>query len=136
MGRMCLQLCKVVFLCCFGTNSLCTSDFQISGGGTCTWDLSLTYLLFFLADNEICLQPPSEGPCRALLDRWYYDKYTQTCKTFSYGGCDGNSNNFLSQAECFKTCGKIKSKLCFQIGKQSMADLKSKLGYWVTYVSW
>ncbi|XP_048367154.1 tissue factor pathway inhibitor 2 isoform X1 [Sphaerodactylus townsendi] len=59
-------------------------------------------------DREICLQPPLKGSCRALHDRWYYDRYTQTCKMFIYGGCEGNANNFLSEEDCEKTCRMIR----------------------------
>ncbi|XP_028607109.2 tissue factor pathway inhibitor 2-like [Podarcis muralis] len=65
-------------------------------------------------NREICLQPPLKGPCRALYVRWYYDRATQTCQEFSFGGCVGNDNNFLSFEECSKTCGRIKKvpKIC------------------------
>ncbi|XP_060638232.2 tissue factor pathway inhibitor 2 isoform X1 [Anolis sagrei] len=64
--------------------------------------------------RKICLQPPVEGPCRAIFSRWYYDRYSQACKEFAYGGCEGNDNNFLSWEECSKRCSSIKKvpKIC------------------------
>uniref|UniRef100_A0A8D0BWN7 Tissue factor pathway inhibitor n=1 Tax=Salvator merianae TaxID=96440 RepID=A0A8D0BWN7_SALMN len=57
--------------------------------------------------TKICLQPPEEGPCRALLGRWFYNITSQTCEEFSYGGCLGNENRFLSLEECSSFCGRI-----------------------------
>ncbi|NXJ09694.1 TFPI2 inhibitor, partial [Odontophorus gujanensis] len=68
-----------------------------------------------LTDKQrACLLPPDDGPCRALVPRWYYDRYTQSCQEFSYGGCHGNANNFLSYDDCEKSCWTIKKvpKLC------------------------
>ncbi|XP_052700279.1 sporozoite surface protein 2-like [Crassostrea angulata] len=37
--------------------------------------------------------------------RWYFDKYSGTCQSFYYSGCNGgNDNNFESQLECQSTC--------------------------------
>lgn len=57
-----------------------------------------------------CLLPPDDGPCRAMVPRWYYDRYTQSCKEFNYGGCHGNANNFLTFDDCEKNCWTIKSE--------------------------
>uniref|UniRef100_A0A8B9IU77 Tissue factor pathway inhibitor 2 n=1 Tax=Amazona collaria TaxID=241587 RepID=A0A8B9IU77_9PSIT len=64
--------------------------------------------------QRACLLPPDEGPCRALVPRWYYDRYTQSCQEFTYGGCHGNANNFLTLDDCEKSCWTIKKvpKLC------------------------
>uniref|UniRef100_A0A8C0ZG25 Tissue factor pathway inhibitor 2 n=1 Tax=Cyanistes caeruleus TaxID=156563 RepID=A0A8C0ZG25_CYACU len=61
-----------------------------------------------------CLLPPDDGPCRALVPRWYYDRHTQSCQEFAYGGCYGNANNFLTFDDCEKSCWTIKKvpKLC------------------------
>uniref|UniRef100_A0A8B9FCU9 Tissue factor pathway inhibitor 2 n=1 Tax=Amazona collaria TaxID=241587 RepID=A0A8B9FCU9_9PSIT len=59
--------------------------------------------------QRACLLPPDEGPCRALVPRWYYDRYTQSCQEFTYGGCHGNANNFLTLDDCEKSCWTIKS---------------------------
>ncbi|KAM9308075.1 actinia tenebrosa protease inhibitors-like [Gastrophryne carolinensis] len=56
----------------------------------------------------VCLLPREEGDCRALLPHYYYDRYTQTCEEFLYGGCGGSSNNFETLEDCEKTCWKIK----------------------------
>ncbi|XP_042332969.1 tissue factor pathway inhibitor 2 isoform X1 [Sceloporus undulatus] len=57
--------------------------------------------------TKICLQPLVKGSCRAIISRWYYDRHSQTCKEFTYGGCEGNDNNFLSWQECSKRCSSI-----------------------------
>lgn len=60
--------------------------------------------------QRACLLPPDEGPCRALVPRWYYDRHTQSCQEFTYGGCYGNANNFLTFDDCEKSCWTIKSE--------------------------
>uniref|UniRef100_A0A8C4YEW4 Tissue factor pathway inhibitor n=1 Tax=Gopherus evgoodei TaxID=1825980 RepID=A0A8C4YEW4_9SAUR len=65
-------------------------------------------------NQEVCLLSPEEGPCRALIPRWHYDRYTQTCQEFTYGGCEGNANNFRSLESCEKSCWMIRKvpKIC------------------------
>ena len=48
--------------------------------------------------------PTHAGPCRALITRWYYDKHEETCRSFTWGGCDGNDNNFASDIDCYIAC--------------------------------
>ncbi|RMC05001.1 hypothetical protein DUI87_18181 [Hirundo rustica rustica] len=65
--------------------------------------------------QRACLLPPDDGPCRALVPRWYYDRHTQSCQEFTYGGCYGNANNFLTFDDCEKSCWTIKTGplLCY-----------------------
>lgn len=44
------------------------------------------------------------GPCRGNYLRFYYDKDTKQCAPFTYGGCQGNNNNFLSMEACQQKC--------------------------------
>ena len=46
---------------------------------------------------------PQAGPCRDRLTRYYHD--SGHCRSFQYGGCAGNTNNFFSLAECGRQCG-------------------------------
>ncbi|KAL2777377.1 tissue factor pathway inhibitor 2 isoform 3 precursor [Daubentonia madagascariensis] len=63
---------------------------------------------------EICLLPPDEGPCRAQIPSYYYDRYTQSCRQFMYGGCEGNANNFETWEACDEACWRIEKvpKVC------------------------
>ncbi|PAV57799.1 hypothetical protein WR25_05106 [Diploscapter pachys] len=37
--------------------------------------------------------------------RYYFNSNKQTCESFQYEGCDGNSNNFLTSEDCQSYCG-------------------------------
>eukprot|EP00803_Ostreobium_quekettii_P003963 evm.model.scf_299.8 EVM.evm.TU.scf_299.8 scf_299:98998-99722(+) len=54
---------------------------------------------------DICSLKPDPGPCRAFITRYYYDAEMKMCKTFVYGGCQGNANNFETAKECQDACG-------------------------------
>ena len=55
--------------------------------------------------EDKCLLPKETGPCKASVSRWFFDGDTATCRQFSYGGCEGNANNFESAQDCQSSCG-------------------------------
>lgn len=58
-----------------------------------------------------CLAAAKVGPCRAAFTRWRYDAASGACQTFTYGGCKGNYNNFLSKAACQAACLGVSASL-------------------------
>jgi hypothetical protein len=54
----------------------------------------------------VCHKKIEAGPCKGAFTRWGYDSKTQSCVMFSYGGCDGNENRFITEEECKTSCGK------------------------------
>lgn len=63
---------------------------------------STTVLVTLLAD--VCRLGPDTGPCMAAFPRWYFDQESQSCKQFTYGGCNGNGNNFKTVIDCQEMC--------------------------------
>lgn len=59
--------------------------------------------------KDICVQAPDAGPCRGNYQRYAYNPQSQRCDSFSYGGCRGNRNNFLSENDCLNTCNVIRT---------------------------
>lgn len=68
-----------------------------------------------LANRRVspCLQDIEKGNCYEKISRYYYDINKDECRLFNYTGCNGNTNNFLSENECNKRCkiGKITHSL-------------------------
>ncbi|KAM9359397.1 kunitz-type protease inhibitor 2 [Symphorus nematophorus] len=55
-------------------------------------------------NNIRCRLPMKVGSCRAAFSRFYYDVTNQSCRSFTYGGCEANGNNFNSRDDCEKAC--------------------------------
>ncbi|XP_031437429.1 kunitz-type protease inhibitor 1-like isoform X2 [Clupea harengus] len=54
-----------------------------------------------------CMAPKKVGPCRGAFPRWNYNVVTDQCEKFSFGGCKGNQNNYLSEKECSDACNGV-----------------------------
>lgn len=52
----------------------------------------------------VCHIPPDAGPCRSSIEKYFYNPTTGCCEKFTYGGCQGNSNNFQTYEDCRATC--------------------------------
>jgi len=55
----------------------------------------------------VCMLEKDPGPCQASFYRWYFNSETGRCEEFSYGGCLGNGNRFISKLECEETCDRL-----------------------------
>ncbi|CAJ1074713.1 LOW QUALITY PROTEIN: papilin [Xyrichtys novacula] len=55
-------------------------------------------------ERSICSLPRAAGSCSAWTSRYHFDVITSKCVHFWYGGCHGNSNNFMTRAECQRAC--------------------------------
>lgn len=62
------------------------------------------------------------GPLSWFLPRWYYDPTERICKSFVYGGCLGNKNNYLREEECKLACHNVQG-----------GPLRSSVGAQVTF---
>ena len=64
----------------------------------------MQYTITVLFEDD-CEKPKAViGPCRGGGERWTYDKNTNTCAIFLYGGCCGNGNKFFSRRDCENKC--------------------------------
>uniref|UniRef100_R4G2X8 KP-Hem-8 n=1 Tax=Hemiaspis signata TaxID=355698 RepID=R4G2X8_9SAUR len=53
---------------------------------------------------KFCELPADSGSCKGDFLAFYYNPDKHQCLEFSYGGCDGNDNNFKTIEECKRTC--------------------------------
>ncbi|XP_052766161.1 PI-actitoxin-Aeq3b-like [Mya arenaria] len=51
-----------------------------------------------------CQEPMVAGPCKGFFPRFFYNTDEGLCQKFVYGGCQGNSNNFMTQEDCEQRC--------------------------------
>ncbi|KAK0412851.1 hypothetical protein QR680_006447 [Steinernema hermaphroditum] len=66
--------------------------------------------LVMFEPKKVCTQPFEKGPCSASEEQFYFDFNSGRCRSFTYGGCEGNSNRFDSKDICYQLCGKIAQK--------------------------
>uniref|UniRef100_A0A673C5K2 BPTI/Kunitz inhibitor domain-containing protein n=1 Tax=Sphaeramia orbicularis TaxID=375764 RepID=A0A673C5K2_9TELE len=62
----------------------------------------------------LCRLPMKVGSCRAAFPRFFYNVTDQTCRRFTYGGCDANSNNFETKEVRVHLQRAIKSNLHYE----------------------
>ncbi|KAK6030489.1 Kunitz/Bovine pancreatic trypsin inhibitor domain protein [Ostertagia ostertagi] len=62
-----------------------------------------------LSPGNLCEHDIEVGECSGVFVRFGYDKSTNDCRQFTYGGCGGNGNNFATIQECRNVCIK---KVC------------------------
>ncbi|XP_075386034.1 tissue factor pathway inhibitor isoform X2 [Tenrec ecaudatus] len=63
--------------------------------------------------NSFCALKAEDGPCKALIKRFFFNIHTRQCEPFIYGGCYGNNNSFENVQECREKCIPGKPDFCF-----------------------
>ncbi|XP_041741391.1 protein AMBP-like [Coregonus clupeaformis] len=54
--------------------------------------------------EESCNAKPDTGPCYGAVQRYFYNSTSMACQLFTYGGCMGNQNNFVTERDCLQSC--------------------------------
>ncbi|XP_058034716.1 kunitz-type serine protease inhibitor kunitoxin-Tel1-like [Ahaetulla prasina] len=58
----------------------------------------------FCSEIDVCQMPPEKGGCNDKRQHWFYDPKNKDCRTFTFGGCGGNLNNFNTRRDCRLRC--------------------------------
>ncbi|KAI6213144.1 hypothetical protein M3Y94_00115600 [Aphelenchoides besseyi] len=54
----------------------------------------------------VCQLPLAVGNCSRVLPRYYYHEESQLCYKFTYTGCFGNGNRFVTRDQCQQRCDR------------------------------
>jgi len=60
------------------------------------------------------------GPCFSYTLRYFWSETERECRPFTYGGCGGNENNFVSPNDCYDDCGDDRSPRRLYISKNCL----------------
>ncbi|KAB1279361.1 Tissue factor pathway inhibitor [Camelus dromedarius] len=90
--------------------------------------------------HSFCALKADDGPCKAMMKRFFFNIHTQQCEEFVYGGCEGNQNRFESLEECKEKCTrdypkKIRTKTILQKGKPDFCFLEEDAGICRGYIT-
>ncbi|CAK6981233.1 kunitz-type protease inhibitor 1-like [Scomber scombrus] len=108
--------------CCLDRSLECDGAVQCSDGSDENHCSKLNQTFSRLLSIDVnqrkarCTEPPRTGPCRASHTRWYYDPLNRKCQRFTFGGCDGNDNNFETIDKCSETCDGVTERHVFSRG--------------------
>lgn len=111
---------KYKFLSCIGYDGLCSNIFRRCQVSFAKRLSTLSHYLFTVFPTlshlpkvtfteHMCNFEPDFGSCDANLPRYFYDAVIGECAQFTYGGCDGNENNFLTHQQCMQACKGVNS---------------------------
>eukprot|EP01083_Nonionella_stella_P278935 948677_1 len=93
---------------CGGLLSTCTLKYcEVDQDAECTECEEGYVLMDGQCMDTVCELGPETGPCDAVFSRYYYSSDMGECVLFSYGGCEGNDNNFETEMECMERCVAI-----------------------------
>lgn len=70
--------------------------------------MHFSILISFPLSSDDCQLSQDPGPCRGNMRRYYYDATQGRCLPFSYGGCQGNQNNFADETSCMEACRDVR----------------------------
>ncbi|EYC10380.1 hypothetical protein Y032_0056g2714 [Ancylostoma ceylanicum] len=101
-----------ILLCAASGTALTKFFFHCSRG---TFNIPVAAII-----NERCLQQQEHGPCKGFEPRYSYNKATDECELFYYGGCLGNENRFKSKKQCERTCRRKHSLDLILVGPGRM----------------
>lgn len=90
--------------------------------------------------HAFCAFKADDGPCKAMLKRFFFNVHTQQCEEFIYGGCEGNQNRFESLEECKEKCIRdfpktVKEKPTLQKEKPDFCFLEEDAGICRGYIT-
>lgn len=73
--------------------------------------IAIFYVIIFLWSSSVTCVPETRcylkqevGPCRGLIERFWFNPNTRRCEEFFFGGCGGNRNNFRTLEACTASC--------------------------------
>ncbi len=58
----------------------------------------------------VCYLKKDSGPCDQKIEKWFFNRRTNKCEKFTYGGCKGNLNRFATAEKCRLTCKRNADK--------------------------
>lgn len=67
-------------------------------------DIFRSHKYYIIHFAEKCLFIPSYGRCKKHIAVYGYNIITNRCSEFTYSGCGGNPNRFMTDSQCRNTC--------------------------------
>lgn len=77
--------------------------------------------------TDSCALPRSQGNCTEKLPRWFFDISENRCMPFYYSGCEGNANNFETQAACETDCPSKVGKCMFSSTIRNIPNMTKQI---------
>uniref|UniRef100_H9GUT9 BPTI/Kunitz inhibitor domain-containing protein n=1 Tax=Anolis carolinensis TaxID=28377 RepID=H9GUT9_ANOCA len=59
---------------------------------------------------QVCKLRRKVGRCKGKLERYYFDMGRKRCQPFTYSGCGGNENRFVTRVDCLLSCENMGKK--------------------------